>query len=465
MNKSASKIKKDNIYSSYKNIIIFAILVFLFHLFFTRLFLKMDDGHFLGIVNSPEFTYAGWLKSRYETVSGRTVGEFLLSFFLRHNIIFWKILNSAMIVYIVHFFIRLTSCFTKDCENEKRELLCIFAMFTMFVSCLNPSVFWYAGSFSYLWPFAGAIFTVSPLVFYILENKISSTRLFLSCISALLGTMQEQSAALCTAFYLILLFIILVKGLRLKVTMFLPLIPIFLCDFFLFTCPGAKGRNIMEAGAQFKQYTDYSLLQKLECGLSTFFANSFYLSNFLILVFIALLSIAIYQYSKKNKALKVILISANIFSVLSCVFVNYLCSALGHGLAHMIFRSAFYTESFTAPFYILFVTGVLLSIMILFMIIHLIIENRKLGITIGLCIAAGFFASLAMSFSPTVFSSGQRVAFFTNMLVITSVLILFSNLENTKLKSILEKCFIGYALITIAVDCFAFRLIELPLMG
>lgn len=465
MNNKIKKITQKNYFRENINIIVFSVFIVIFHLLFTRLFLKMDDGHFLGIINAPDFTYEGWLKYRYETVSGRTIGEFLLAFFLRHNLIFWKILNSVMIISIVHFWIKLTKLFKNELSKNSREILAIFAMFTMFVSCLNPSVFWFSGSFSYLWPFAGAVLTVSPLIFYILDGKVNTARLILSCAFALIGTMQEQSAALCTAFYLILIFIIIIKKLKLKIAMFLPLIPITVCDYFLLTCPGADGRNSIESASSFAQYNSYSVFKKLLCGLSSFFANSYYLSNFLIIIFIALLSVTIYELSKNKKLCKKLLILANTFTLFICIAVNYICAAFGHGLAHMILRNAFYKEKFTTIFYILFIGGCALTLMIFSMVLYLLKLDKKIGVTVGLCLAAGFCALMVMSFSPTVFSSGQRVAFFTNMLVITSCLVMFSNAKNSKAVNILSKCFIIYAFITISINCFAFRLIEHPLMG
>ena len=92
-------------------LIFFSALIMFFSLYFTRYFIKMDDGNFMGIVSSPDFTYLGWLTERYNTLSGRTVGEFLMSFFLKQNIIFWQVLNALLIIYIVVFWYRLAISF------------------------------------------------------------------------------------------------------------------------------------------------------------------------------------------------------------------------------------------------------------------------------------------------------------------------------------------------------------------
>lgn len=457
-------IRKVNIKDEYKPIIIYGILIFLFHILFTRLFIKTDDGNFLGIVNSPDFTYLNWLVERYNTVSGRTVGEFLLAFFLKHDLLLWKIINTVMITYVSYFWYRLSKAVSVNYDSEN-QVICCCGMFVMLVSCLNPSVFWYAGSFSYLWPFTGMLLTISPLVFYLFGENVKASRYIFSFFFAFIGTMQEQSAASCTALYIILLIAILVRKRNLKILMFLPLIPIIICDFFLFTASGAEGRNVMESQSSFPLYLEYSIFQKLCCGLSSFFANSYYLSSFLIIIFVALLSVGILKSIFEKLWLKNVLICVNIFVVIMCIILNYGISAVEKSLPHIIFRNAFIRNEFNKTFYLLFVLGCILTSIILIMVFVLIKYQRKIGVLVGICTAAGFCCSIVMSFSPTVFSSGQRVAFYTNMFVITSCIILFSYIPITKTRAILSKLWIVYAGITFCVNCFAFKLIEHPLMG
>lgn len=78
---------------------------------FTRLILKTDDGHFLGILHRNGFTVTSWLHERYTTVSGRIVGEWLMINFLRLPLIFWKLFIAALIIYIMYFLCRLSDFF------------------------------------------------------------------------------------------------------------------------------------------------------------------------------------------------------------------------------------------------------------------------------------------------------------------------------------------------------------------
>lgn len=79
----------------------FSAAVLFFCTVFTRLILKTDDGHFLGILHRNGFTVTSWLHERYTTVSGRIVGEWLMINFLRLPLIFWKLFIAALIIYNV----------------------------------------------------------------------------------------------------------------------------------------------------------------------------------------------------------------------------------------------------------------------------------------------------------------------------------------------------------------------------
>ena len=105
-------------------LITYAVLIFVFSVFFTDLLIKTDDGHFMGIVSESGFTYKGWLTERYQTLSGRTVGEFLLAFFIRHDILIWKLLNASLIVYIACFFYKLSGFFKGNFSDTHKQIIC-----------------------------------------------------------------------------------------------------------------------------------------------------------------------------------------------------------------------------------------------------------------------------------------------------------------------------------------------------
>lgn len=105
---------------------VFCAVIVLFYLLFTRLIVKTDDGHFLGILNESGFDLAQWLKLRYETISGRTVCELLTMKFLGTNLIAWKLCAALLWIYIVHFVLRFTSTFVREKRGGQALLCCAY---------------------------------------------------------------------------------------------------------------------------------------------------------------------------------------------------------------------------------------------------------------------------------------------------------------------------------------------------
>ncbi len=444
--------------------VVFCFGITLFSLIFTRFFLKMDDGNFLGIATAPDFSYNEFLSYRYNNISGRTINEFLVMFFCRNNIILWKVFISILLIFIVHFWIKLSSFFNGSFSKYERQIFCSLGIFMMMVSCLNPSVFWFAGSFTYLFPFAGLVAVASPFVFYIYERKFN----WFYAVAGVFGTVaacsQEQGAVCCIALILILTCAVKFKKLKLKFIFLIQLVLSAFLTFYLFTSPGMEKRGEMEAQG-FERYTQMNLAQKLLCSVSTFFANNFYLSVALILILVALLSLLVYEISQNKNRCKKILAAVNGLTVFTCGILNLVCCAMGKGLAHMLVREAFKSGEFSLSVILLIVFGFILLATIIALSVILFIKKMIVGFPVLLCLAAGFGCALMMSFSSSIFASGQRVFFFTNMFIITACIILISSIKKTSLSKKVYSFGVFYAAATVVVNIFAFTFAEMPLMG
>ena len=443
---------------------IFGVGITAFVLIFTRYFLKMDDGNFLGIALAPDFSYEEFLTYRYNNISGRTINEFLVMFFCRHNIFLWKLFVSTLLIFIACSLSKLSTFFCGEFSKSQRQTFCTLTFFMMTVSCLNPAVFWFAGSFTYLFPFAGLCAMSLPFLKYIYENKFSIPLPLLGVLGCVAACSQEQGAVCCLALVLFFFAVIKIKKLLFKPFFLFNLIACVGLTVHLFTSPGMAKRGEMET-AGFARYAEMSLGEKLFCGISTFFANSFYLSFVLIIVLIALLSLVTYSLCQNKSRGKVILTAVNCLSIFTCVVLNVICCVSGGGLAHMQVRSAFKSGGFTPQVAALIIFGFLLLAVIISLSILIAVKKPETGIPVLLCLCAGFGCAMMMSFSSSIFSSGQRVFFFTNMFEATSCVILLSTVPKTKLSKKVYNLAVFYALATVVVNIFAFTFIEHPLMG
>ena len=190
---------------------------------FTRLILKTDDGHFLGILHRSGFTVPAWLHERYTTVSGRIVGEWLMINFLRLPLIFWKLFIAALIIYIMWFICRISDFFGEKTDARRRYIFACAVPLVVFLPCLNPSVFWFAGSFTFLVPFAALLIAVTPLTFEVLGERVHPAAYAAAAVAAVVAASQEQACAAVLALQVILLISSAVQR-KLKILQFIPLL-------------------------------------------------------------------------------------------------------------------------------------------------------------------------------------------------------------------------------------------------
>ena len=443
---------------------VFGVTITAFVLIFTRFFMKMDDGNFLGIALAPDFTYEGFLTERYNNISGRTINEFLVMFFCRHNIIWWKLFISALLIFIVCFFSKLSSYFSGGFSKTKKQIFCSLGFFMMIVSCLNPSVFWFAGSFTYLFPFAGLCAVSLPFVIFLYENRLSLLAMLFSAFGCVAACSQEQSAVCCLCLLAVFFVFIKIRQLSFKSVFLLDLIISVGLTVHLFTSPGMANRVENEA-ENFRRFEEMNLLDKLFCGISVFFANSFYLSIVLIIVLVALLSVMIYSVSKNKPLAKKILLTVNVFVELVLIAVNAACCIWGKGLAHIVIRRDFLKGEFSPETTILISFGFAVLTIIISLSVFLAVKNPQVGLPVLLCLAAGFGCAMMLSFSSSIFASGQRIYFITNMLVITALVVLISSVPENRISKKTYQLAVFYAVATAVINIFAFTFAEHPLMG
>ena len=441
-------------------LLIFAITVFTFYLFFTHLIIKTDDGHFIGILNNENFTLIQWLKERYLTVSGRTVNEFLMMSFLKINPIFWKITAGAALVYIVHFLQKICGFFGE--RTVQNNVFCCCVPFLVFIGALNPAVFWFAGSFTFLFPFVAFLMTVAPLTFDFFEIKHNrAASIIAAFIASFLACSQEQTAALTVTFLLILIVSNLYKH-KLKIYHIAPLFSSAASAVWLFTSPGMTGRISMESG-NFGRFNEMNLFEKLLCGFSNYFSYSFYMSLIVLFLFCMLLYLAVRRFYESKSAQvfpKVFLAVAGVV----CIGVNAVYFVLKRMIPDKGFQQVFQKGEYDVADVIALCAGFILLGCIFAMLFMIIKKDRKSGFTVALLFAASVCSGVVMGFSSSIYASGQRVFFFTDILVLFASAVLFVSLKDKK-STVIYNISKIIALVMFALNCFNFALLEIPIMG
>lgn len=435
---------------------VFCAVILLFYLLFTRLIVKTDDGHFLGIMSENGFDLIDWLKMRYETISGRVVCEFLTMSFLRTNLIVWKLCAALMWIAVVDFIMKLLRSFSEN--GADGVAVCI--PFLVFIGCLNPATFWFSGSLTYLFPFGCMVITLVPIVFDLM--KIEYRRrpwLILSAASALVACSQEQSAALTLGFCLVIL-TALIAAKRVKNYHFISLPFCIFQAYILFSSPGMSGRMKAEADG-FERFNEFGIFDKILCGLSNYYAFGFMMSAVVFAFFI----IAVILKLKSLYSAKAMPILLAAFSALSFIGGNALslifCGAIPDKAFEKMFTSG---ESNTVGIAVI-VLCTLTLLLIAASLIMIALKDKKSGLSALICYAAGVCSAVVLGFSSSIYASGQRVFFFSEMLTLVSAAILFTTSTDSKGKRITESAVKVISTVMLLFNCLSWFFMEIPIMG
>lgn len=408
------------------------------------------------------FRLTEWLSQRYHTVSGRTLSEFLMMSFLKINPIFWKIFASLSFVFIAWFLQKICTAFSGTLTQNQKNIFCCCVPFLVFIGALNPGAFWFAGSFTFLFPFTAFLLTVAPLTFELFEIKYNRIIFnIISVFASLLACSQEQTAALTIAF-LIVLFIANSFKKKLKFYYAPPMFFGFASAVWLFTSPGMRGRIAME-GSSFPRFEEMGFFEKILCGFSNYFGYSFFMSIivtglFAVLIYFTVTSL--YE-SKKAKVFAKFFIS---FFVLVAAGVNGFYIAFNKTIPDKGFERLFKNGSYDLANIITLILCFALLALFAVMLLLVMKKDKLLGFTAALLFAASVASGVVLGFSSSIYASGQRVFYFTDMLTLFACAVLISAVKENKARIIYNTAII-LALIMFILNCFNFGLLEIPIMG
>lgn len=438
---------------------IFSVLITAFFLFFSKIILKSDDGHFIGILSENGFNLFEWLEYRYESISGRTVCEFLTMMFFSINPLFNKLLFSLLWIVFVYLLMKAVSAYGQN-SCEEKVFICSIP-FSVLITCLNSGAIWFSGGFTYFVPFIFMIIALSPSIFEVLDVEYKKIILVpASVICAFMSSSQEQASAL-TVTFLTVLIVILIKSKKIKIYHILPLISSAIETYLLFSAPGISKRTDMES-VGYELFNLMNIFEKLLCGFSNYFAFQFLMSFFVSGLFVFLLLSTLKRlYGKNNKFGFCVAVLWGIV----CVVFNVIYTIINHAVPDKGFEKSFKIGILNLSDKIVICAGLLFVLCLITAIIMIAVKDFKTGFAVLLCFCAGLCSSTILGFSSSIYASGQRVFFFSEILMLVACAILFSKLQNAKMKSIISKIVFAFALTMYFTDCFSFAFMETPFMG
>ncbi len=434
----------------------FCTVILLFYILFTRLLVKTDDGHFLGIMSENGFSLIDWLRMRYETISGRVVCELLTMSFLKTDLIVWKLCAALMWIAVVYFIMKLLRSFSKDGMDGVAACL----PFLVFIGCLNPAAFWFSGSLTYLFPFGCMVITLTPIVFDLLKIEYRRPpQLILSAASALIACSQEQSAALTLGFYIVAS-VALIAAKSIRAYHFIPFPFCIFQTYVLFSSPGMRGRMEAESG-EFERFECFGVFDKFLCGLSNYYAFGFMMSA-VVFAFLIIAVILKIKSLYSAKAMPILLVA---FSVLSLIGGNALSLAFCKAIPDKAFEKMFKSGEFNTAGIVIIIVCTLTLLLILASLIMIALRDKKSGLSALVGYAAGVCSSVILGFSSSIYASGQRIFFFSEMLTLVSAAILLATLKDGKGKRVTESAVKIISTVMFLLNCMSWFFMEIPIMG
>ena len=307
------------------------------------------------------------------------------------------------------------------------------------------------------------LYTLSPLVALLFGQKVRWRCLPLWCLAAVLAASQEQSCALTLTFFLLLLAALWMREKHFRPIFLLQLLILAAETAWVLLSPGGSARTADEAAAAYPNFPQLSLLQKLCGGLVNLLAHQFFYIQLIAILLLAFLSIATLQLAPK-KWLKILLAALNGIQFFLCVPFNLLLAATRGGFQWL--NAAFTGRAFDRAACLALALGFLCLLADLALSLFLWFKRRDATHAgVLLCILAAYASAMTISFSPTIYSSGQRVFFYTDILLLAAIGLLYCTLPQTKAVRRLRMGAYVYAGVNFTLDVILFTLLELPWLG
>lgn len=433
-----------SIIKEYKIYILFFIVFFLVNNG-VELQLSSDDGVYLQQVNEKgilKFTLdmsLNWQPRFY---------SFFYQAVMYKSLLLWKILNSIIMTLILFVIEKITTFNKKSINITYLRIFLVCSIFFMH-TYVYEAIFWYTGSFFYLWPFIFFIIAMMLPVYTLYGKEITNKYLkILIIISTILTSYTEQYISTLVVFSLFVLLYLLISKSKINKFFIIQFI-VAIINMAIFVFLMFKTIITKDLTLYFPNYDMLSVVEKIYNGVN--YVNGFYInqSNTLFIILLLLMFIVyITQIRKKENKhiiLDIIFSFPLVYMIIRLIHFNsiipsnwkiqeksiqelvniYLFETLSAAPNHMITSISPFIPSFISFAVIMFVG---LSMLIIF-------TNIKDKIFYFCLYGAAMVSGYIVSFSATVFASGGRVFFIGHMLLITIIgKLWFTLLEQRSIK-------------------------------
>lgn len=408
-----------------KNIpfIVFGLWIVAMHFFIAMG--NRDDAWFYATAHSEGFNLFSWLKLRYATWSSRTLIEAALIISVSLPNIVWRIADSIFMILCMVMYAKM---FVK---NSSYGYVFLGLLFLIVDYSALTTAGWQATTINYLWPMAFMLVAIYPMFKWFRNEKIHAYEYIVYAIANFYAVFSEQACVILLTVYL-LAGIYAAKNRLFKISIFyiFQMILNTLELFNMMLCPGNAARNISETATWFPEYQSFSMLQKIDIGISSTIKSLFLEKN--IMFILLLLVIAVLGMDKiKNPV-------GRFFMVLPFAVtegLNILKQSIGEQNGLFSFVTSYgvlYEESNHFLKVYLWYAFLLALCLIILADIVFIVSDREKALVITLVFLCGLMSKAMLGFSATVWVSYGRTGWFCQIALLGCIIAL---LEDRKYKN------------------------------
>lgn len=394
-----------------------------------------DDAFFYeNTRNRSFFEYLNW---RYQTWVGRMTAEAMVYITFRFGLTFWRIVDALMLILLPIGVIRLSLKAAGGPELQTEihdEALSIFGLsvasvtgyFLMSAMTLGYAAVWVNGSIFYTWSFTFGVWSLLPIADAVFDTgQFSWKKLLYSIPFAVIATMSiEQMGAVLLAFQGIGLVSLIWKKRRIHPGVALQFFATLAAFLILFLAPGNELRVASEITNWMPQYDMLTFPQHFFIVIQ-WLLSSFANENRLFLAGIWLAGIwLLLQEKKRTRSDGVWILFGAIFLIVS--FLPYagitVLSDMGMNIADITVCVD------QVPMVALLTTANKIALIwwtlaLVFTFAYLW-RISKFHVTLLLAYLAGIASEAILFFSPTMYASGARVYYLTDLLYLFVILVL-----------------------------------------
>lgn len=396
------------------------------------------------------FEYLSW---RYESWVGRMAGEAMVYVAFRSNIWLWRIVDALMLVLLPVGIIRLAE---KTAGVRSADIwhgiASVSGYFLMAATTFGYAAVWMNGSIFYTWSFTCGIWALQPVADLVFDGEHFKRRqLFYAIPCAVIASMSiEQMGAVLFTLELLAVLFLYWRDRKISWELCLQTAVTAAAFAVLFLAPGNELRVASEVTNWMPQYPSLTFGQHLFIT-AQWLISSFANENKLFLAGIWMIGILLLKERRKDgsndRSDSVWMCFAGIFTVVSCLpFLGItVLSDVGMDIGDIMLcidRVPEVSDLTTQNVIALIFWGVAL----IFTFVYLWkITGHK--ITLLLAYLAGIASEAIMYFSPTMYASGARVYYLTDLLYLYIILTLSMKLKQDKWRKAFEIGMMGMGIL------------------